>query len=138
LRETAALIANTREIDELFAAIGGRVGANLYDIPFSLIYLIEPDGERARLVSRTGIDAAHPAAPRIIQIGAAGEPWPISEVLARSEEVLVNDLAERFPNLPAGAWRESPHSAVAVPIPHQGAGEAGRCVNRRPQSTSAL
>ena len=120
LRETAALIANTREIDELFAAIGGRVGANLYDIPFSLIYLIEPDGERARLVSRTGIDAAHPAAPRIIQIGAAGEPWPISEVLARSEEVLVNDLAERFPNLPAGAWRESPHSAVAVPIPHQG------------------
>ncbi|MGC2305559.1 MAG: GAF domain-containing protein [Candidatus Binatus sp.] len=120
LRETAALIANTRELDELFAAIGRSVGANLYDTPFSLIYLIETDGSRARLVSHTEIDASHPAAPGIIQTGVAGEPWPIREVLARSELILINDLAKRFPNLPAGAWRESPHSAVAVPIRHQG------------------
>src|ERR1700735_3909148 len=120
LRETAAQIANTRELDQLFAAIGRSVGANLYDLPFSLIYLIEADGSRARLVSHTGVDTAHPAAPGIIQTGVSGEPWPIGEVLARSEQVLINDLAQRFPDLPAGAWRESPHSAVAMPIPHQG------------------
>jgi len=119
LRETAAQIANTRELDQLFAAIGRSVGANLYDLPFSLIYLVDADGSRAHLVSHTGIDAANPAAPAIIQTGV-GEPWPVSEVLARSEQVLINDLAKRFPNLPAGAWRESPHSAVAVPIPHPG------------------
>ena len=120
LRETAAQIANTRELDQLFAGIGRSVGANLYDLPFSLIYLVDADGSRARLVSHAGIDAAHPAAPGIIQTGVAGQPWPIDEVVARSEQVLINDLAKRFQNLPAGAWRESPHSAVAVPIPHQG------------------
>ena len=83
LRETAAQIANTRELDQLFAAIGRSVGANLYDLPFSLIYLVDADGSRAHLVSHTGIDAANPAAPAIIQTGV-GEPWPISEVLARS------------------------------------------------------
>ena len=120
LRETAAQIANTRELDQLFAAIGRSVDANLYDLPFSLIYLVDADGSRARLVSHTGIDAKNPAAPGIIQTGVAGQPWPISEVLARSEQVIINDLGKRFQNLPAGAWRESPHSAVAVPIPHQG------------------
>jgi PAS domain S-box-containing protein len=120
LRETGAQIANSRELDDLFAAIGRSVGANLYDLPFSLIYLIEPNGSRARLVSHTGIDPAHRAAPGIIRTGAANEPWPIGDVLARSEVVLIDDLAARFPDLPPGAWRESPHSAAAVPIRHQG------------------
>src|ERR1700685_2920769 len=63
LRETASQIANHRESDELFTAIGSCIGANTFDVLFSLIYLIEPKGQGARLVSRTGIEGHHPAAP---------------------------------------------------------------------------
>src|SRR5271156_2991168 len=113
LRETAAQIANTRDVNELFAAIGRCVGANLYDLPFSLIYLMEPNGTQARLVASTGIDQGHPAAPSTIETEKPGQP-------AQSEAVVIDDLAARFPNLPAGAWDVSPRSAVAMPIAHQG------------------
>jgi PAS domain S-box-containing protein len=120
LRETAAQIANIRDVDELFAAIGRCVGANLHDLPFSLIYLMEPNSTRAYLVASTGIDQGHPAAPATIETEDAGQPWPIGDVLAQSEAIVIEDLAARFPNLPAGAWDVSPRSAVAMPIAHQG------------------
>ncbi|MGA2409416.1 MAG: ATP-binding protein, partial [Candidatus Binataceae bacterium] len=120
LRETAAQIANTRDLNELFGAIARCAGANLYDLPFSLIYLAEPDGSYARLMSHTGIGLNHPAAAGVIKINAPDQPWPISEVLARAEPVLISDPAKRFPALPSGQWDVSPHSAAAVPIAHQG------------------
>jgi len=138
LREVAAQIANTRDLNGLFATIGRCVGANLYDLPFSLIYLAGPDGSRARLMSCTGIDPQHPAAPPSIETCAGDEPWRIGEVLAQAELVLIGDLAERFPNLPSGRWDVSPHNAVAVPIAHSGAAAARGRACCRPQPLSSL
>jgi PAS domain S-box-containing protein len=120
LRETATEVANCRELNELFAAIGRASGANLYDLPFSLIYLMEPEGTHARLVSSTGIDLFHPAAPATIEISQRAAPWPIAQVFDRSETVVINDLAARFPSRPAGAWEVKPGSAAVVPIAQQG------------------
>ena len=120
LRETAAQIANTRDVNELLAAIGRCICANLYDLPFSLIYLMEPNSTQARLVASTGIDPGHPGAPSVIDTEKPSQSWPIGEVLAQSEVIVIDDLAARFPNLPAGAWDVSPRSAAAIPIAHQG------------------
>ena len=120
LRETASQIAIHREANELFAAIGTCIAANPFDVLFSLIYLIEPNSQSARLVLRTGIDALHPAAPPVITVGATAGLWPIDEVLARADTLIVEDLDQRFADLPVGAWNISSRHAAVIPIAHQG------------------
>jgi signal transduction histidine kinase len=121
LRDVAARVAEARTQEDLFEAIGICVGANQYDVPFSLIYLTEPyNPNEARLVCHTGIDPAHAAAPAIIDTSRSVEPWPVTNVLRDAETVLVNDLAERFNHLPTGAWDIPPRCVIAVPIAQQG------------------
>ncbi len=120
LREVAAQIANTRTPEDLFSAISRCVGANPHDVPFSLIYLTEPDGRQARLVCHTGIDTAHPAASAMVETNGVNGPWPIGQVLSRSETTVVDDLSTRFPDLPSGAWGVAPRNAVVVPISQPG------------------
>ncbi len=120
LREVAAQVATTRTEDDLFAAIGGCLGTNPHDVPFSLIYLAEPDGQHARLVCRSGIAAGHPAAPTMLDTTRSGGAWPINRLFAQPEMVVIDSPADRFPDLPAGAWDRPPRSAVLVPILQQG------------------
>ena len=58
----------------------------------------------------------------------------MARALAEAREIAVDDLAERFPSLPAHPWREPPRSALLLPIPQQGSEEpAGvfvACLNR--------
>jgi hypothetical protein len=119
LSELAAQISTTRDEQELWTAIERSLGANKHDLPFSLIYLAETDNGRARLVCKTGINAGLAAAPLSIERDHRDEPWPVFEVLAQAEAVLVGDLADRFGNLPCGAWNVAPRMALVVPIAQQ-------------------
>ena len=121
LREVAAEVANARTVESLFDAIRKCLGANAHDLPFTLIYLAEPDRQSLRLVSSTGFPpgAEHPAAPEVIEAGR-DNTWPVSRVLSHAEARVVEDLANRFSNLPAGAWDKAPTSAVIVPIAQHG------------------
>ena len=120
LRDIAAEIANSRTEEDLCTAISRCISANPYDAPFSLIYLVESDGRHARLACSTGLDPGHPAAPPLLEANSDGGKWPINKVLLRAESALVSDLADRFGNLPSGAWDVPPRSAVLAPIPQQG------------------
>src|SRR5271163_2968832 len=121
LRDVAARVAETRTQEDLFDAIGICIGANQYDVPFSLIYLTDPyNPNEARLVCYTGIDPAHAAAPTIIDTSQNIGPWPVASALWKAETVLVTDLAERFNHLPTGAWDIPPRCVIAVPIAQQG------------------
>jgi PAS domain S-box-containing protein len=119
LSELSAQISTTRDEQELFAAIERSLGANQHDLPFSLIYLAEADNRRAQLVCKTGVEAGLAAAPLSIERARTDHPWPVFEVLAQAEAVLVDDLADRFGNLPCGAWNVAPRLALVVPIAQQ-------------------
>jgi signal transduction histidine kinase/DNA-binding response OmpR family regulator len=121
LRDVAAQVANTRTEDDLFSAITKCIGANQHDVPFSLIYLAEPSGQQAHLVCSSGIKPGHAAAPLLLEVNRANDgPWPIQRVLSQVETVLIDDLVDRFQDLPLGAWDVAPRTAVLVPIPQQG------------------
>jgi len=123
LRDLAAAVAATRTEADVLAAVTEQLGRDQADVPFSLTYLVDAGGT-ARLGSATGIAPGAAAAPRVLQPSDPAPMWPLGRIQA-GEHVLVEDLAATFPDLPTGAWTQSPTQAVAVPIASATQDEAG-------------
>jgi signal transduction histidine kinase len=119
LRELAAGTADARTFDEACTRAAGALETNPYDLPFALIYLIDPDRRRVFLAGTAGIGRDHPAVPETADLDGESA-WPFAAV-ARTHETLVIDLSEAsFGELPAGTWGRPPRQAVAVPIAPSG------------------
>lgn len=118
LRDLSSAIAAANTEPELMSAVGQELGANQKDLPFSLVYLFDRDGD-AVSVKVPGLLSEHPAAPERIAVGQDG-PWPAAEVYAHGEIRIVSDLArEEVGELPHGAWDRAPVKAAVVPIRQQ-------------------
>lgn len=93
---------------------------NHRDLPFGMLYLIEPDAGFATLAASFG----HPLAEARVRIDAAGSLWPLAEVMAKGEAMLVNAPPAGSPAWPASPWKEPIERAMVVPLIHPGAGAA--------------
>ncbi|MGC9671197.1 SpoIIE family protein phosphatase [Planosporangium sp. 12N6] len=122
LRDLGSALAPVRTEEEVFAAARRYLGDATQTLPFTALYLFDEDGETARLACTSGMPDGHPAAPKVIDIAAAGQPWPAA-TLAQGRPVTVTDLGARFADLPTGAWREPPVQARVVPLSQQGKGD---------------
>jgi PAS domain S-box-containing protein len=122
LRDLAASMATARTQPEVLVAVAEQLGRNPADLPFSITYLFDEAGS-ARVGCAAGIEPGNAAAPSVLLPDGAGEVWPLGRIRA-GEQVLVDDLGDRFADLPTGAWDQPPTQAVAVPIasPAQGSG----------------
>jgi signal transduction histidine kinase len=89
-----------------------------HDMPFALLYRIETDQQQAKLVSLSGIKSATTVSP--LTLGLQSSVWPLENLLNSKKPVLVEDLAQRFDNLPTGAWSIAPQQAVLLPIVEAG------------------
>ena len=118
LRELASATAGANSEAELFRMVGATCGHNLSDLPFTLSYLIDEGGATARLVSASGIEAGHPAAPETFYL--TNKLWPFEALLGNTPAAVVDGLARSFQSLPAGAWDKPPTSALVVPIAQPG------------------
>ena len=101
LRELGADLAAINTEDQLFSAIRCRLDAHAKDLPFTLVYLREGDGNQARLVCAHGATAGDAIAPIVIDLDSANEIWP-AQLLANAAPVTVDDLAARFAVIPTG------------------------------------
>jgi signal transduction histidine kinase/CheY-like chemotaxis protein len=119
LSELAASLASAISRQEVFSAIERGV-AHQKDMPCTLTYLFEGDGQKLNLVARTGIEADHPAACTVINAGEQDSPWPLHLLLEANRAVTVDDLAVNFPELPPGCWDLPPARARLVPIARRG------------------
>lgn len=88
------------------------------DVPFALLYLVEVDGQRARLAATAGVERGKDISPLVMQLDqiAPENAWPLAAVFRHQEMVAVTDLKARFKVTPPGPWADPPHSAVVVPI----------------------
>ncbi|MCO1654608.1 SpoIIE family protein phosphatase [Pseudonocardia humida] len=114
LHDLAAALAPAHTEAEVLAAVRERLAANRHDVPFSLTYLFDDDGG-AELACTSGVDAGAAAAPTTIDARGGARGWPVQGVRAGRTEV-VEDLAARFADLPAGAWSRPPSVAVLTPL----------------------
>ncbi|MGH6677891.1 MAG: sensor histidine kinase, partial [Bradyrhizobium sp.] len=126
LRHLAAATTDARNWQQVCERGAGALATNGRDLPFAMIYMIEPDGGSATLAGASGVESGHPAAPTAIEIDSSGA-WPFAEVLRSHSPRLVDDLDARFGDtLHAGAWDRPPTKAVVLPIPASGdTGRAG-------------
>jgi signal transduction histidine kinase len=119
LKDLAASLAQTKRADDVFAAIERCLNAEARDLPFSLSYLFEDDGEAVRRVSHTSFALPHDAAPETVLLGGAS-PWPFEAIRDGSAPILVELPADQA--WPMGAWARSPSHALVLPLAEPGRG----------------
>lgn len=130
LRELAAKTADVRTFTEACTLSAACLGANPYDLPFAMIYLVDPERQGAVLAGTSGIDWGQALSPETVAF-EDDAVWPFAEVIASNQISLISELQSYFNhnNLPKGAWPRSPHQAVVVPIlPSRTVGKAALLV----------
>ena len=118
VRDVSAHVTALRSENEVVDAAARQLAQDPRSVPFGLIYLLAGDSSSAVLAGTAGIPAGHPAAPGILNLAEPGTAWPVGTLL-QGRTVVVDDLDERFPDLPTGAWSEPPLRALAVPFRQQ-------------------
>ncbi|MFN6558643.1 MAG: ATP-binding protein [Nostoc sp. ChiSLP01] len=119
LRELATRTADARTFDEACTLSANCLETNPYDLPFAMIYLVEPDRQQVFLAGTCRIEPNHIAVPQTVALDSDAI-WPFGEVMTTHQTKLVDIVAADFGNLPCGIWERSPHQAVAVPIAPSG------------------
>lgn len=124
LRDLGAGAGEARTWQEAVRRSADALATDRRDIPFSLIYLSDPDGPQFSLAGASGIAPGHPAAPGTLL--ADQPPWRLGQALhGRDAVVLIDSLTELdFLSLPAGPWEQPPAQAALVPI--ASSGQTGR------------
>ncbi|WP_265921750.1 response regulator [Cupriavidus nantongensis] len=126
LRDVAATASEARAWRDACARAIAALSANPRDIVFALLYIAEPGARTLQRAGAIGIDEAHPGAPAQIALDAQ-RPWPVAEVLAQQQPVLLDSLAGRFAMpLPGGAWGVPTSRAALIEVaPSGGASHRG-------------
>ncbi|WP_448265622.1 PAS domain S-box protein [Nostoc sp. DSM 114159] len=125
LQELAARTADARTFDEVCTLSASCLETNPYDLPFAMIYLIEPEQQQIVLAGTSSIDRDHPAVPQAVAFDN-DSVWQLADVVRTQKACLITDLEASFDNLPTGVWQQMPHQAVSIPIAALGqTGKAG-------------
>ncbi len=120
LRDLGSDPSVVRTERQMLDFVADQLGRNLSDLPFTMTYLFDDDGE-AQLAGVSGIALGHPAAPSTLR-SDADSLWPV-DTPAHGESALI-ELDGTLP-LPTGAWQEPPAQALVVPLLQQGSAPIG-------------
>jgi signal transduction histidine kinase/DNA-binding response OmpR family regulator len=120
LREFAHRLTTARSSGEVFDALKRCLSEHREDLPFTMTYLTDADHGTARLALATGIEPGGASAPETIDLTDESPAWPLAEALKAAASRNLDDLAERFPDLPTGIWQKPPRQAMVLPIFAQG------------------
>src|SRR5262249_28028176 len=111
LRDVASRTWEADQVDEAYALAAAALAGNPRDIPFALLYRLEPGRARAVLKGAAGIAAGHALAPETIDF-PANAPWPLADMAVSREELHVETPA----GSPCGPWSEPPGEVVLIPL----------------------
>jgi signal transduction histidine kinase/serine phosphatase RsbU (regulator of sigma subunit)/FixJ family two-component response regulator len=118
LRELAAALSAVHTEAGVLEAVQQSLARNNRDLPFTLTYLCDPEGDTADLVCQTGFPGTHPGAPPTVALQGPGSVWPLRRV---PPTAIIDDLADRVPvPLPSGAWAAAPGTAMIVALRQRG------------------
>ncbi|MDP3853382.1 ATP-binding protein [Phenylobacterium sp.] len=120
LRDLNARLAEARTTREVYArAIETFTGCE-FDLPFVLLYDLEPDTETYRLAGHIGLEAHTAGAPLELTLNSSS-PWPVKALCDVRDAVQVEDVPARLAGAPGSSYEEPPNTALAFPIITAGA-----------------
>ena len=117
LRDLAAL-GDARNAEEVCRRAETVLAQNPVDVPFSLLYLLQPDRRCARLAAATGVPRGAAAAPGEVALDDAR--WPLGDAYRAHRKSVVDDLPARFGAMPGGPYAQPAHTALVLPMPRAG------------------
>jgi len=121
LRELAADTVTAKTVEAACEISATVLTNNAYDIPFALFYLLDGESEIARLAGTTRLAAGTLASCEAIELTSAQKcQWQLKLVMETGESRIIEDLEAQFGHLPGGAWSQSPHQAVVLPLARSG------------------
>jgi len=122
LRDLSARTGKAKSVEEALALSAQTLTDYDLDLPFVLLYALNPSGQQARLIGSTGLKAGTAACPDSVGVGASMQSfWPVAEVFCSSSAVQVDDVARRLGPPPYGPYDEPPKAALVLPITPPGA-----------------
>ncbi|HWP71538.1 MAG TPA: response regulator, partial [Gemmatimonadaceae bacterium] len=117
LRDLGARASDARTAEDASVIVADTLARHGKDVPFAMLYLVEPESGQARLAGVAGVEAGDPICPRVIDLAMPNATaWPLDTSGALDLQV-VEGLQERFASVPPGPWSDAPRAAVVVPIP---------------------
>ncbi|MEP0800455.1 ATP-binding protein [Funiculus sociatus] len=116
LRELAASTREAKSVEETCRMACATLANNPYDISFGLLYLVEQEGQQARLVGTVRIDAGTPTGPQFVDLATEGDCWKFAQVKKTGDAEIIDELITRFGMLSGGAWDEPSKQAIVLPI----------------------
>ncbi|MBW4550769.1 MAG: response regulator [Aphanocapsa sp. GSE-SYN-MK-11-07L] len=118
LREVASKTGTAKTIEQACGLMVATLKSAPIDIPFLLLYLIDPDGGQARLCSGTSFASNSSVSPQAVNLMIADDSngWPIALAARTAQPQEVNNLVSRFGELPGSPWIEPPQEAMVLPI----------------------
>jgi len=93
------------------------------DVPFALLYLVDPTDERATLLEQTGLPDDDAVCPRSVGPGDH-DAWGVAETM-RTGALRRVDLGDRLAGRVVGPYPNPPSHAVAVPLVRLGSEQTG-------------
>jgi signal transduction histidine kinase/DNA-binding response OmpR family regulator len=116
LRDLGAATIERKTAEEACSIAADALARYTKDVPFALLYLIEPGKNQARLACVVGADQGGAFCPSVLELSDAQHPWSraLSDAL-RIREAQTVDLAANFAGeVPAGPWADPPRQALIL------------------------
>ncbi|HYF64038.1 MAG TPA: GAF domain-containing sensor histidine kinase, partial [Herpetosiphonaceae bacterium] len=103
-------------VAEACRAVAMTLAGNPFDVPFSVIYLLDDSGDQARVYEAVSLAPGTAACPQTVTPGGAEDRWGFGRLLSSQQPALVVDLDPR-----AGPWPDDAASrAVILPLAQSG------------------
>lgn len=115
LRELAARTADAHTWRQACRLSAEVLDTNRYDLPFTLIYIVDGEAQTISLAAKSGMSGEFTAVPQSVALGKEGL-WPFTRVLQSKAPFVISKLHDLLPAVPNGPWPEPPTQAVALPI----------------------
>ena len=114
LRDLGRTVMEVKSAEDACAAAARTLKVNPYDVPFSLMYLLDDQNREARFCASSGFEVGSLNAPQVIDMNDPVDrvTWPLRSVFETGNGEVVPNLE----GLPGGAWPESSTAALVLPI----------------------
>ena len=121
LRELAAATVGAKHAVETCRRAVEALGDNAYDLPFVLLYLLDPTGAQADLVGTAGVAVGSPVAPPAVDLQQEVDGrWPIGRVVESGEPLCLDVLTHQLGAIPSGPWPVPPSQVLLLPLAQAG------------------
>lgn len=115
LRDLSATLAGVESTQQMARRSVETLALFEFDLPFVLVYVLDPGNEGYRLAAHHGIDAGTDLAPHTLSKSCTA-PWPVEAALARRDMVQVDGIEIFLHNRSCGPYEEPPQCAFLLPI----------------------